>query len=179
MLRIRLGILAFLLVSAPSFAQSSLSSTDSQTLQDLLAEVRQLRHDLQTTTVAVQKAQILVHRVDAEESVVRVMQERVDTAQHALDQIRFDRKNRADKIQQFEDQNSSNESPASEQKGMEEALAQMKAMNETLANQEQEAQAKLTDAEEQLRLEQAKLSGLEDQLDQLEESLENLNRGSQ
>ena len=143
---------------------------------DLLAEVRQLRHDLQTTTIASQKAQILVHRVDAEESVVRVMQERVDTAQHALDLIRFDRKNRTDRIKQIEDQKSSNESPASEQKGIDDALTQMKAMKETLANQEQEAQAKLTDAEEQLRLEQGKLSGLEDQLDQLEKSLENLNR---
>lgn len=81
MLRIRFAILAFLLVSAPSFGQSTLSSTDSQTLQDLLAEVRQLRP--------------------------------------------------------------------------------------------------ISDAQEQLRLEQAKLSGLEDQLDQLEKSLENLNRGPQ
>jgi len=40
---------------------------------------------------------------------------------------------------------------------------------------EQEAQAKLTESEEQLRIEQAKLSGLQDQLDRLEKTLENFN----
>jgi chromosome segregation ATPase len=168
-------ILGLLFVSAPAFGQS----TDSQTLQSILAEVRHLRHDLQVTTVATQKAQILFHRVDAEESVVRLMQERVDTAQHALDQIRFDRKNRADKIKQLEDQKSNNEVPEAEVKGMDDAVAQMKAMNETLAIQEQEAQAKLGDAEEQLRLEQGKLNDLEDQLNQVEKSLENLDRSPQ
>jgi hypothetical protein len=49
-----LVILGLLLISAPSFSQST--SQDSQTLQALLAEVRQLRHDLQTTTLAAQKA---------------------------------------------------------------------------------------------------------------------------
>ena len=44
-----------LLASGPVFAQSS--STDSRTLQDLLTEVRQLRQDLQTATLAAQKAQ--------------------------------------------------------------------------------------------------------------------------
>jgi FAD binding domain in molybdopterin dehydrogenase len=38
----------FFLVSLPAFAQST--STDSQTLEALLAEVRQLRQDLKTTT---------------------------------------------------------------------------------------------------------------------------------
>ena len=166
-----------LLVSAPVSGQSA--STDSQTLQELLAEVRQLRHDLQTATVATQKAQILLHRVDAEESAVRVMQERVDTTRSALAQIRFDQKSRADTIKQIEDKQGSDNTPPGEQKDLEGALAQIKARYEAHANDEQEAQAKLTDAEEQLRVEQAKLSGLEDQLDQLEKSLENPNHGRQ
>jgi hypothetical protein len=37
---------SLLLISMPAFGQSG--SSDSQTLQALLAEVRQLRHDLQT-----------------------------------------------------------------------------------------------------------------------------------
>jgi hypothetical protein len=48
-----LFIPVLMLVPAPVFGQST--STDSQTLQALLAEVRQLRHDLQTTTIAAQR----------------------------------------------------------------------------------------------------------------------------
>jgi len=57
-----------LLISAPVFGQST--STDSQTLQALLAEVRQLRHDLQTTTIAAQRAQILLYRLQGQEAAV-------------------------------------------------------------------------------------------------------------
>jgi chromosome segregation ATPase len=156
----------------PSFGQSN--PTDSQTLQSILTEIRQLRHDLQTATVASQKAQILVHRLDMEQSVVRLMQERVDNAQNALEHIRLDRQTRANRIKQFEDQESSSDSGSPQQKQIDDVLTQMKGMYETLASQEQEAQAKLTDAQEQLRLEQGKMSSLEDQLDQLEQSLENL-----
>jgi hypothetical protein len=57
-----------LLLASPAFAQSN--PTDSETLKALLAEVRLLRHDLQTTTVAAQRSQILVYRAQAQESVV-------------------------------------------------------------------------------------------------------------
>src|SRR5258708_28378830 len=73
---------SLLLISMPVFGQSF--SSDSQTLQSLLAEVRQLRHGLQTTTVAAQRAQILIYRVQAQESVVRRVQERVDDARSRL-----------------------------------------------------------------------------------------------
>jgi hypothetical protein len=42
----------------PCFGQTTPS--ESQALQALLLEVRQLRQDLQTTTIAVQRAQILL-----------------------------------------------------------------------------------------------------------------------
>jgi len=54
-------------------------------------------------------------------------------------------------------------------------LVQIKARFDADANKEQETQAKLMEAEEQLRLEQAKLGGLQDQLDRLEKTLENFN----
>jgi hypothetical protein len=69
-------ICVLLLTSRPVFGQSA--AADSQTLQALLAEVRQLRHDLQTTTIAAQRAQVLLYRLQAQESVVRRIQERLD-----------------------------------------------------------------------------------------------------
>lgn len=171
MRRTWLLIPTLLLASAPVFGQSS--STDSRTLQDLLTEVRQLRHDLQTATLAAQKAQILIHRVDAEESIVRSLQERVDTTQSGLAEIRFDQRKRVESIKQIEDSKSIDETLSEEQKKeLDDTLAQIKAKYDAAANDEQEAQAKLTEAEEQLRMEQAKLSELEDELDRLENSLE-------
>jgi hypothetical protein len=50
-------------------------------------------------------------------------------------------------------------------------LAQVKARFDAEANKEQETQAKLIESEEQLRLEQAKLGGLQDQLDRLKKTI--------
>jgi hypothetical protein len=58
-----------LLFSTAAFAQTN--SNDSETLKSLRSEVRMLRHDLQTTTVAAQRAQILVYRAQAQESVIQ------------------------------------------------------------------------------------------------------------
>ncbi len=75
-------ILSLVLISVPVFGQSAL--TDSQTLQALLSEVRQLRQDLRTITIASQRAQVLLYRLQAQVSVVRRMQERVDDTRSKL-----------------------------------------------------------------------------------------------
>src|SRR5216683_6651678 len=165
---------SLLLISMSAFGQSG--SNDSQTLQALLAEVRQLRHDLQTTTVAAQRAQILIYRVEAQESVVRRTQERVDDARSRLAQVRFEQNNRAATIKQFEEKKSRSETPETEQKDLEDTLSQIKARFDADANKEGEIQATITDAEDQLRLEQAKLGTLQEQLDRLDKLLETIDR---
>ncbi len=159
-----------LLFSMAAFGQTS--SNDSDTLKSLLSEVRLLRHDLQTTTVAAQRAQILVYRAQAQESVVRRTQERVDDTRSRLAQIQTEQRNRASSIKQAEEKRSQNETTTAEQKELEGMLAQIKARFDADANKEQETQARLIESEEQLRLEQAKLGGLQDQLDRLEKLLE-------
>jgi chromosome segregation ATPase len=165
--------LALLLVST-AFAQTN--PADSDTLKALLAEVRLLRHDLQTTTVAAQRAQILVYRAQAQESVVRRMQERVDDTRSKLAQIQSEQRSRASSVKQIEEKRSRSETTTAEQKELEGVLVQIKARFDADANREQDTQAKLIEAEEQLRLEQAKLGGLQDQLDRLEKQLESLDR---
>src|SRR6266849_11097307 len=168
----RLSFLPLTLVLASTaFAQTN--PADSDTLKALLAEVRQLRHDLQTTTVAAQRAQILIYRVQAQESVVRRMQERVDEARSRLAQDRFEQNNRAASIKQIEEKKSRSETPATEQKDLEDSLTQIKARFDADANKEGEIQATITVAEDRLRMEQSKLDGLQDQLDRLDKTLEN------
>jgi chromosome segregation ATPase len=167
----RLSLLPLaLLFSTAAFAQTN--SNDSDTLKSLLSEVRLLRHDLQTTTVAAQRAQILVYRAQAQESVVRRTQERVDDTRSRLAQIQTEQRNRAATIKQVEENRSKSETTTAEQKELEGILAQIKARLDADANKEQETQAKLIESEEQLRLEQAKLGGLQNQLDRLEKVLE-------
>ncbi len=161
---------SLLLISMPAFGQSG--SSDSQTLQALLAEVRQLRHDLQTTTVGAQRAQILIYRVQAQESIVRRMQERVDDARSRLAQVRTEQSNRAASIKQIEEKKRRSETPATEQKDLEDILTQIKVRFDGDANKEGEIQATIIEAEDRLRMEQAKLGGLQDQLDRLEKTLE-------
>ncbi len=166
----RLSFLPLTLVLASTaFAQTN--PADSDTLKALLTEVRQLRQDLRTTTVAAQRAQILVYRAQAQESVVRRMQERVDDTRSKLGQIQSDQKRLTAAVKQSEDLLGHTDNPPT-RKELEQAITQFKSRLEIQASTEQETQLKLIESEEQLRLEQAKLGGLQDQLDRLEKLLE-------
>jgi chromosome segregation ATPase len=166
-------ILAFLLVAAPARSQTG---SDSQTLQALLVEIRQLRHDLRTTTVASQRVQILIYRVQAQESIVRRVQERVDDTRSKLAQIRSEQKKLAGAFKEIEDSLNNADNPATTRKEAEQTMARIKDRLEIQASNEQEVQAKLTESEDQLRVEQAKLGGLQDQVDRLETQLEDSTR---
>lgn len=163
------SLVGFLIIPSTGFGQST--PTDSQTLQALLNEVHQLRQDLQTTTVAAQRAQILLYRVQAQESAVRHIQERVDDTRSKLTQIQAEEKRLTANLKQITDSLDHDENPAS-RKQSEQIIARFKALLETQSVNEQEAQTRLTEAQEQLRIEQAKLSELENQLDRLEKALE-------
>jgi chromosome segregation ATPase len=145
------------------------TASDSKTLQDLLGEVRQLRQDLHATTAAVQRAQILLHRVDTQAYVVRTLRERVDGERGMLEQLRTEQKNRTEMIKQIEEKLESNPSIA-DRKSLEETLFQLK--NAPPLLDEQEAQAKLSEEERELRTEEAKLADLEERLDRLDKELE-------
>ena len=174
MLRPTFLALSFLLFSPAAPGQST--STDSHTLQALLAEVRQLRHDLQTVTAAAQRAQILIYRVQAQETLVRRVQERVEETRSRLDQIQSEKRRHAAELKQMEDVQSRPETPQLDRKPLEDALAQLKARLEVEERDEQETQARLTESEDQLRVEQAKLDQLQDDLDRLDKALENSSR---
>jgi len=103
------------------------------------------------------------------------MQERVDDARSKLAETRSEQKGRTATIKQIEERQSRIETPASGQEYLDDTLVQIKAKLDADASKEQEIQVTLTYAEEQLKIEQAKLGGLQDQLDRLEKSLESFN----
>ncbi len=166
-------VLPLLLASPVAFGQTS--STDSQTLQALLAEVRQLRQELRTTTVAAQRVQILLYRLQIQEGAVERAQRRVDDARLALSQTRTEMKMLTSGIKQTEDKVSNAQNPA-ERKRQEDLLVKFKAELESQQNSEQQSQTKESEAEQDLRAERAKLAALQDQLDRLDKYLEISNR---
>jgi len=163
-------IVGLLLISSPVLGQSA--PTDSQTLQALLAEVRQLHQDLKTTTLAAQRAQILLYRLQAQEVIVARALQRFDDARARLTEIQAARVRLTSDIKQHEDFVSHTENPSGERKQIEDLLPRLKANLASLENEEQQRQTRQMEAEDQLRLERAKLSGLQDQLDRLEKMLE-------
>jgi chromosome segregation ATPase len=176
MLRFYFLLIAILFI--PSTASAQYTVTDSQYLHDLLAEVHQLRHELQSSTVALQRSQILLHRLEIQENAVNRATERRDQAQAKVTEVQDNRKEIATFIKQTDDQSdSSNKSDdANTRQTAQLMIPQMKARLQSLDDDEQQAQIKLTEAEEQLRLEQAKLGELESQLDRLDKSLEDAAR---
>src|SRR5258708_20183543 len=69
-------------IPATAFGQAAAS--DSQTLQALLTEVRELRQDLRTSLARVQSGQILLSRLQAQQVAVARASERLEEARSAL-----------------------------------------------------------------------------------------------
>lgn len=166
-------LLGLLLFSRASFAQAA--PTDSQTLQALLLEVRQLRQDLQTTTIAAQRTQILLYRLQGQEAAVARASQRLEEVREMLAGAQAERKHLAAEIKQHEEIIGKENSPE-QRKLLEDRLPEEKARLESFESQEQQEQAKELDAEQQLRTEESKLSNLHDQLERLDKTLENATR---
>ena len=76
-------------------------------------------------------------------------------------------------MKRLEESLDSAEASPANQKRIEDFIETNKAELESLATEEQQRQAAQMDAEEQLRIEQAKLNELEERMDGLEKALDN------
>jgi chromosome segregation ATPase len=167
-------VLGLLLCSTPCFAQAT--PGDSQTLQALLLEVRQLRQDLQTTTIAAQRAQILLYRLQGQEAAVARASERLEEAQEKLGAIQSQREHFAAEVKRQEDFTNTTLNPSAQRKESEDRLAHLKSESESLEYLEQQQQMREIDAEQHLKAEETRLSALQDQLERLDKALENASR---
>ena len=161
-----------LILPTAGFAQSS--STDSETLQALLAEMRQLRQELRTATLNAQRAQILIYRVQSQQAVVNRLTQRVDAERSSLTQHQSEERRFTSALKRMED--SENGKSEAERKQAAEQMAQMKNRLEQLTGEEQDLVTRKMQAEEELRLEQSKLAQLQDTLDRIDKELEQASR---
>ena len=167
MRRIYLFIVVVFGMATVALAQTT--SSDSQTLQALLGEVRQLRQDLQVSLTRMQSAQILLSRLQIQEVAVTRASQHLDDARSKLAEVQVVMKSEAAEIKHFEDAPNNGDNAAQ----VEAALNRAKSDLEASTNLAQQRQSTETDAELQLRTEQDKLNRLESQLDELVRNLEN------
>jgi hypothetical protein len=147
--------------AVPVFGQGTTQS-DSQTLQALLTEVRELRKDLRASLGEIHSAQILLSRLQIEEVAVTRASQHLDEARSKLAEVRVVMKSEEAEIKRFEDA-SHGEDAAQADDELSRAKADLAASSE-LAQQRQVTE---TEAEQQLQTEQDKLSTLEAQLDEI------------
>jgi len=162
-----------LLIATAAWAQTA--SPDTQALQALVAEIRQLRQDMQATTLVTQRVQIVLYRLQTQTALVTGTASRLDDARTLLGKAQSDKKTIADRVPQLEESAKSVQDPK-ERKNMEDMLVGTKMQLERLTADEQRLQARAIDAETQFRAEQNKLADLQDQLDRLDKLLDSLSR---
>jgi chromosome segregation ATPase len=148
---------------------------DSPALQALVAEIHQLRQDLQATTVAAQRVQIALFRLQSQTAATARAMSRLDEVRSGLSQTQSHHRELAQKMQQVEERQRDSHDPA-ELKTMAEVLPQIKYDLDRAASEEQRLQASEAEAASQLRTEQAKLSDLQDQLDKLDRILDSFSK---
>ena len=165
--------LAFLFSSPANFGQTA--STDSQTLQALLAEVRQLRMDLQTISVASQRVQIILYRLQLQEAAVARAQGRLDGTHTKLSEAQAGVRHFTSENERVQSALNDSKNPA-DRNEFEAMLTRLKGELESQKSLEQEWATKDAEATQELRSEEAKLSALQDQFDQLDKILEQSSR---
>jgi chromosome segregation ATPase len=157
------------------FATVAFAQTDNQPLQTLLNEVHQLRVDLQTTAVTMQRVQIVLYRLQSQTSLVTRTSSQLDQARSQLGFTQTQKKSMTAQVQQMEESLRNTQDPM-ERKHLQEALPQMKNNLERITGEEQRFQSMQIDAETQWRAEQAKLADLQEQLDRLDKVLDSFTR---
>jgi hypothetical protein len=165
-------IIGLALVGTAAFGQAP--SLDA-TMQSLLAEVRLLRQDLQAVTVATQRVQIVLYRLQVQQSAVAGATQRYDEARAKLGNAESARNRIAAEVKRAEDFRSATQDP-NVRKSLEERLREMKASVEMWIADEPPLRARENEALGQLRAEQSKLSDLQGLLDKLDKTLETFDR---
>src|ERR1017187_2543440 len=163
---------AFLIVTS---AVAKTASPDTQALQALVMEIRQLRQDLQSTTIATQRVQIVLYRLQLQTALVTSAASRLDDARTSHGKAQSELK-RVSGIIPFMEEEVRSAPDAAQRKSREEGLTQTKINIERSVADEQRLQSREIEAETQFRAEQAKLADLQDQLDRLDKLLDSLSR---
>ena len=167
----RSALLLPFFTAAVAFAQTL--PQDGQLTQALLAEIRLLRQDLQSTAVAIQRVQLVMFRMQTATSALNRATQHLDDARNRCIYVQPQRKMLTVQVEQAESRQRTAQTADSR---VGEEIARQKGNLEVLAVQEQQCQSTLLDAESQFRTKQAKMNEIQDQFDKLDRDLADLVR---
>ena len=145
---------------------------ESETMQALLSEIRELRRDLQNAAVAARRAHIVIYRLHEQEMAVERATKRWENAKSAVAQTQMQRKYNGDELKRLEENKDRIENEQ-QRKQYSDEMSSIRDREEARQAQEQELQSSQFALEPQLKIEQAKLQQLQDQLDHLDRDLAN------
>jgi chromosome segregation ATPase len=157
-MKLMAAIVVLIVLASPSLAQSAHS--DSQTLDAILAELREIHDELRSTRAM----QTLLAELQAKQGVVNQALERVDKERSSLIQIQVDQKRTSGEIDSAQDKLDHSSDPV-EQKRLTEEVERLKAGVSALKVQEQARQSALDEAQQRLRDSQDALQEVQEQLD--------------
>jgi hypothetical protein len=169
-------LLVILLLISATLAFSQTAPTEAQTLQSILSELRQLRHDLQTTSAMAARAQIALYRLQREDEAVARAMQRVADARSRVNQLGLDRNQKAIDIEADIAAADHSDKPGFKQGFDDVELPRLKGELQMLQKQERQARDEQAEAEQQLRDEQAKLDELDNLLNRYNTALENVDQ---
>ena len=156
---------ALLAISAGAFGQ--VASSDTQTLQALLSEVRALRQDLRVSLNKAQGNQILLARLQLQEGAVTRASDHLNDARQKLFETRVHQRELSSELKRTEESLNTGANPADSPQDLQDRINHIKSDIEIAGKTAQQQQTTETQAEQQLRDEQDKLSAIEGQLDEL------------
>jgi DNA repair exonuclease SbcCD ATPase subunit len=158
-------LLILLVAGIPAATLGQATASDAQTLQALLTEVRELRRDLRASLARIQSVQILLSRLQTQQAVVTRASDRLNDSRSKAADAQNHQKDLRTNLKRLEDALSSEQNPE-QQKEIRDRITLAKSELEESADVEP-FQAAEAEADQQLRIEQEKLSALEAQLDDL------------
>ena len=112
-------------MATATFAQTT--SSDSQTLQALLTEIRQLRQDLQVSLTRIQSAQILLSRLQIQQVAASRASQHLDDARSKLAEVQVVIRSEAAEIKHYEDAPNSGDRAAQVEDALNRAKADLEA----------------------------------------------------
>ncbi len=169
----RTSLLAVMsLLTSVGLCQTPAKAPD--TLQSLLAEVHQLRQDIEAMTVASQRVQIALSVLQIQDLAVARAAQRADDARNKCAAAEANRQHAALEIQNWESVAADSSTGDDKTKAFQQALTHAKIELEARTAEVQACQAVEAEAAGQLRNDQGKLAELQERIERLDQNLEKL-----
>ena len=156
-MRFLVAVAAFIVLASPSLGQTTHS--DSQTLDAILAELREIHDELRSTRAM----QTLLAELQGKQGVVNQALERVDRERSSLIQIQIDQKRVSSELDITQDK-LDRSSDVVEQKRLTEEVERLKTNASMFKVQEQVRQSALDEAQQRLKDCQDALEDVQEQL---------------